>query len=57
MDGVPVGVPMLKANGEMLFPVNDLTLTATQILELFDNHDLNITAVRKIALNSGSRSD
>jgi hypothetical protein len=56
-NGVPVGLPMQKADGEIIFPVNDLTITTAQILELFDKHELNAAAVRKIVRDSSSQAD
>ena len=48
--GVPVGFPMLTANGEMIFAIGkDFTVTAGQILELFDRGELHAEAVRRLA--------
>jgi hypothetical protein len=46
--GVRVGLPMQKADGEMIFAVDDFTFTANQILELLDKHELNIEGIRKL---------
>jgi hypothetical protein len=41
---------------EIIFPVNDLTITVSQILELFDKRELNAGAVRKIVRESNSKA-
>jgi hypothetical protein len=39
---------MQKANGEMIFAVDDFTFTADQILELLDKNELSIEGIRKL---------
>jgi hypothetical protein len=45
--GIRVGLPMQTANGEMIFPVDDNTISAAQILELLDKDELDGDGVRK----------
>ena len=48
--GVPVGFPMRTATGETIFAIGrDFTVTADQILELFDRGELHAEGVRKLA--------
>jgi hypothetical protein len=47
-EGVRIGLPMQKANGQMVFPVEEFTLSAGDILELFDKDELNLAAVRRL---------
>lgn len=46
--GIRVGLPMQMANGEMIFPVDDTTISAAQILELLDKDELYIEGIRKL---------
>ena len=46
--GVLIGLPMQKADGQMIFPVEDFTLSAGDILELLDKNELNHTAIQLI---------
>jgi hypothetical protein len=39
--GLSVSLPYQTANGQMCFQVEDCILTAAQILELFDNNNLD----------------
>jgi hypothetical protein len=48
-NGMTVGFPMQTAMGEMIFPVgNSSTLTADQILELFERGELDAEGVRRL---------
>jgi hypothetical protein len=43
-----VGFPMQTADGEIIFPVDkDITLTADQLLELFEPGELDAEGVRR----------
>jgi len=43
-----VGFPMQTADGEIIFPVDkDITLTADQLLELFERGELHAEGVRR----------
>jgi len=46
--GVRVGLPMQKADGEMIFPVEDFTFSAREILELLDKNELHHAAIRRL---------
>lgn len=46
--GIRVGLPMQTANGEMIFPVDDTTISAAQILELLDDDQLDREGIRKL---------
>lgn len=39
---------MQMANGEMIFPVDDTTISAAQILELLDKDELDTEGIRKL---------
>ena len=45
--GMAVGFPMQTADGEIIFSVGNFTLTAEQILELLERHELNAEGVRR----------
>ena len=46
--GMAVGFPMQTADGQMIFSVGkDFTLTADQILELFERDELDAEGVRR----------
>jgi hypothetical protein len=47
--GVNVGFPMQTASGEIIFGVGKHTLTAEQILELFERGELHAEGVRRLA--------
>jgi hypothetical protein len=47
--GVAVGYPMQTASGEIIFGIGkDFTLTAGQILDLFDRGDLHLEGILKL---------
>jgi CheY-like chemotaxis protein len=46
-NGIQVGLPTQKADGAMLFPVEELMLTADQILELSDKNELDREGLRR----------
>ena len=47
-NGIAVGFPMQTADGEIIFPVDkNFTLTADQILELFERGELHAEGVRR----------
>ena len=59
--GVAVGFPMQTADGQIIFSVGkDFTLTADQILELFERGELNAEGVHRSveaqALGTGRRA-
>lgn len=43
--GVRIGLPMQSAGGQ-IFPVEDFTISAREILELLDKQELNPTAIQ-----------
>jgi hypothetical protein len=49
LQGVHVGLPIQKADGEMVFAVDDFIFTADQILELLDKNELNRQGIHSLA--------
>jgi hypothetical protein len=47
-NGIHVGLPMQTANGDMIFAVGEFTITVSQLLELLDQDELNLDAVRRL---------
>jgi hypothetical protein len=45
-EGVRIGLPMQSADGQMIFPVEDFTLSAGEILDLLDKQELNRSAIQ-----------
>jgi hypothetical protein len=55
-NGVSVGVPLQTADGVMLFPVEDQTLTTKEILGLLERKELNNEGIRRLgAAKKGAR--
>ena len=44
--GVRIGLPMQSADGQMIFPVEDFTISAGEILALLDKNELNSNAIQ-----------
>ena len=47
-EGVRIGLPMQRADGQMIFPIDDFTISASEILELLDRHELNPKAIQSL---------
>jgi hypothetical protein len=46
--GIHVGLPMQKANGNMVFAAEDFTIAVAQLLELLDRDELDRDGVRRL---------